>query len=241
MESYSMNELRKDFNRYIARLAHEYGVYYRAKHDAYNKTEKYSFSIYPNPWCTIVSIELDYGNAFDIFNKVYEGRKYLENKLKEYSNCKQLDLDAVCERYAINDALITSELSKYVGCDLNHTKIPHIENVIFNNPATIIFWKDGTKTVVKAQDGEAYDPEKGLAMAICKKALGNEGNYYEKLKPWLMDVICETEPTKHDICSNVANAYRTLKYGLVKSKITKAELIETIEEAADYLKEEFNI
>ena len=29
------------------------------------------------------------------------------------------------------------------------------------------------------------DPEKGLAMAIAKKALGNEGNYYNEFKKWL--------------------------------------------------------
>lgn len=59
-----------------------------------------------------------------------------------------------------------------------------IENVIFNDPATIVFWKDGTKTVVKATN-EDFDPEKGLAMAIAKKALGNKGNYFDKIKKWV--------------------------------------------------------
>lgn len=58
-----------------------------------------------------------------------------------------------------------------------------IEKVIFNDPATIVIWKDGTKTVVKATN-EKYDPEKGLAMAITKKALGNKGNYFETIKKW---------------------------------------------------------
>ena len=61
---------------------------------------------------------------------------------------------------------------------------PKIKKVIFNNPATIIFWNDGTKTVVKAND-EQFDPEKGMAMAISKKMLGNEGCYYETFKKWL--------------------------------------------------------
>lgn len=59
-----------------------------------------------------------------------------------------------------------------------------IKNVIFNDPATIVFWADGTKTVVKAEN-EKFDPEKGLAMAISKKVLGNKGNYYETFKKWL--------------------------------------------------------
>ena len=62
--------------------------------------------------------------------------------------------------------------------------IPEIKNVIFNPPATIVFWQDGTKTVVKATN-EIYDPEKGLAMAIAKRALGNQGNYYNIIKKWV--------------------------------------------------------
>lgn len=60
-----------------------------------------------------------------------------------------------------------------------------IERVIFNDPATIVFWSDGTKTVVKAH-GEVFDEEKGLAMAIAKKALGNKGNYYNVFKRFLI-------------------------------------------------------
>ena len=59
-----------------------------------------------------------------------------------------------------------------------------IKNIKFNPPATIVFWTDNTKTVVKC-NGEDYDPEKGLAMCICKKMLGNKGNYYEVFKKWL--------------------------------------------------------
>lgn len=59
-----------------------------------------------------------------------------------------------------------------------------ITNAIFNPPATIVYWEDGTKTVVKAID-EKFDPEKGLAMAFTKKALGNQGNYYNQLKKWI--------------------------------------------------------
>ena len=55
--------------------------------------------------------------------------------------------------------------------------VPKIKNVILNDPAVIVMWEDGTKTVVKAQ-GERFDPEKGLAMAISKKAFGNKHSYY---------------------------------------------------------------
>ena len=60
-----------------------------------------------------------------------------------------------------------------------------LKKVIYNDPATIAFWSDGTKTVVKAQPGDIFDPEKGLAMVIAKKACGNTGNYYNGFKDWL--------------------------------------------------------
>ena len=72
----------------------------------------------------------------------------------------------------------------YHYVDEGESYLPAIQKVIFNDPATIVIWADGTKTVVKC-DCELYDPEKGLAMAISKKALGNNGNYYETFKKWV--------------------------------------------------------
>ena len=60
-----------------------------------------------------------------------------------------------------------------------------IKNVIFNPPATIVFWEDGTKTVVKAGEYDEFDPEKGLAMAISKRALGGKHDYYEPFAKWV--------------------------------------------------------
>jgi hypothetical protein len=62
-----------------------------------------------------------------------------------------------------------------------------ITNVIFAPPATIVFWSDRTKTVVKCDiSKEKYDPEKGLAMAISRKMLGdNKREYYNAFLHWL--------------------------------------------------------
>lgn len=52
--------------------------------------------------------------------------------------------------------------------------IPKFEykKIIFNGPCTIILWKDGTKTIAKASDGEMFDPEKGVAICFMKRAIG---------------------------------------------------------------------
>ena len=56
-----------------------------------------------------------------------------------------------------------------------------IKKVIFSDPATIVLWSDGTKTVVKTQKGDPYDPEKGLAMACMKKMLSKK-DYHKHLE-----------------------------------------------------------
>lgn len=64
----------------------------------------------------------------------------------------------------------------------NKAYIPAIKKVIFNNPATIVIWNDGTKTTVKCSERDEYSEEVGLAMCISKKALGNKGNFNEVFK-----------------------------------------------------------
>ena len=102
-----------------------------------------------------------------------------------------VDNISLLKKYIDTDIKVTEEVAKetakrYLNSIYGKKPrlVPRIKNVIFNDPATIVFWSDNTKTVVKAQD-EPFDPEKGLAMAICKRALGNEGNYYNEIKKWL--------------------------------------------------------
>ena len=60
-----------------------------------------------------------------------------------------------------------------------------IKNVIFNPPATIVFWTDGSKTVVKCNAKEEFDPEKGMAMAIAKRCANNSDDFYKEIKKWV--------------------------------------------------------
>ena len=102
-------------------------------------------------------------------------RQYLRNDVDATYDCyiKWFDKSSSANKE-------TTERSNYMPTDIRRL----IKNVKFNPPATIVFWTDNTKTVVKC-NGEEYDPEKGLAMCICKKMLGNKGNYYEVFKKWL--------------------------------------------------------
>lgn len=83
-------------------------------------------------------------------------------------------------------------INTWYGGNLTHHEssmkklyLNEITKVIFNDPATIVFWRDGTKTVVKCNSGDTFDPEKGLAMACTKKLFRNNGFYYDIFRKWL--------------------------------------------------------
>lgn len=60
----------------------------------------------------------------------------------------------------------------------------NIRKVVFNDPATIVFWSDNTKTVVKCGPDDIFDKEKGLALAIVKKMAGNDNRFHKVFKQW---------------------------------------------------------
>lgn len=84
-----------------------------------------------------------------------------------------------------NELLTYKEKQMKFRNTINLSENLEIKKVIFNEPATIVFWSDGSKTVVKCGEKDFYDHEKGLAMCIVKRFLGNKGNYYNKLRKWL--------------------------------------------------------
>ena len=54
------------------------------------------------------------------------------------------------------------------------------KQVIFNPPATVVLWADGTKTVVKCDPEDTYNETTGVALCYMKKALGNTSRELNK-------------------------------------------------------------
>lgn len=113
--------------------------------------------------------------AKEMLNGIFGMPKKEKKKEKENMNY-YIDTD-IAVTYAAYDHMYVRKTPKQKALD-------KIQNVIFNDPATIVFWSDGTKTVVKAEN-EPYDPEKGLAMAIAKKFFDNKSYYFDVFKKWL--------------------------------------------------------
>ncbi len=49
-----------------------------------------------------------------------------------------------------------------------------IDKVIYNPPATIILWNDGTKTMSKCDDEDWYGKVTGFMLCVLKKKYGNK-------------------------------------------------------------------
>ena len=80
---------------------------------------------------------------------------------------------------------ITTATTGYIPSNLILITPMTIKKAIFNDPATIVIWSDKSKTVVKCQEGDTYNPELGLAMCIAKKYFGNKSNFNNVFKKWI--------------------------------------------------------
>lgn len=142
-------------------------------------------------------------------------------------------IKSYCENDICHGDYLRVGLGIHQACEEWLYDMSAIEKVIFNDPATIVIWADGTKTIVKA-DREKFDPEKGLAMAIAKKFLGNQGNYYEVFKKWLPEEK-ENLPINNEKLERVdgkldaVNKYlNTSEQDIPTTYLTAAELAEKL-------------
>lgn len=122
--------------------------------------------------------------------------------------------------------------------DVDLPRALQVRDVIFNPPATIVFWEDGMKTVVKCSKDDAYDPERGFELAFLKRVLGGGGALRRLIRDWV-----EPEKELHmkhkDCVSNTPPRslypYARVMYtdvigkGVVKTEIpvTRAEITTT--------------
>lgn len=106
---------------------------------------------------------------------------YIDDLIECLSQFNSCDIEAV----VINDDERIREYTYRVNAFCNGFLNPHIDHVIFNGPATIVFWKDGTKTVVKHDGKGRKDKRMAIMYAFMRKIYG-EGKAYH-------NILCEIE------------------------------------------------
>lgn len=134
--------------------------------------------------------ESDTGLIYNVSEKditcVKVDGEWVDYKLCKLSNLYQRrsgrypwEEDKVIRNYIDNDVKVTNELCVKRSMDP--------KQVIFNGPATIVLWKDGTKTIVKRREGEPDDKEKAVMYCILKKACGNKATMDKYLKLFIKE------------------------------------------------------
>lgn len=56
------------------------------------------------------------------------------------------------------------------------------KEIIYNDAATIVYWADGTKTVVKCNENDEYSEYSGFVAAVAKKMYGGTGPINQIIK-----------------------------------------------------------
>ena len=85
--------------------------------------------------------------------------------------------------------LFLGETSDSILSREDNTQQFRIKKVIFSGPATIVFWDDGDKTVVKCMDGDQMNYEMGIAMCTLKKIFGSSYPAFKKHMKEVMDGV----------------------------------------------------
>lgn len=78
--------------------------------------------------------------------------------------------------------------------------VPQITKIVSNEPNTIIYFNDGTKTTVKCEDGSEFDPETGVYMALLKKAYGSKNlqHIFKLIKAATSETTSDISPVPED-------------------------------------------
>ena len=124
----------------------------------------------------------DFGTLIDSSSLVMKGSdtsKFYTDDMLDYLLKEVIDKKAE-EAEKKLDKMVAEKNRKKIDAFIDT-----IDKVYFNNPATVIKWKDGTKTVVKCQKGDTYDAEKGFAMALIKGLFDNSSYFNTIFEKWL--------------------------------------------------------
>lgn len=181
----------------LRKLAIKYGVDMDYMYHAGDKSTWFHFFYKGNDYpCLIIWDVVESYDSFETYTMFSDIEHNLVDFIEKHKETKEKESEM--NNYIRYDHAMTLSMAKYfhegLAEGLKNPISPNelkcnlgafIKDVRFNPPATIVFWKDGTKTVVKATGEDDYDPEKGLAIAISKKAMGNKHDYYNTFLKWL--------------------------------------------------------
>lgn len=143
-------------------------------------------------------------------NNIIDTNKILEilaesNEEKDINTCPADCACACCDDCKEQAPAIPFPL--YGGAYFDeYNNLVYIKQVIFNKPATIVFWSDGDKTTSVCDEKDPYSKECGLAIAVLKKFVSS--TFVAKL---MEDWVVEGKGFKKVTLGDVRKAHRKNK------------------------------
>ena len=93
------------------------------------------------------------------------------------------------ERGTVERKFLKEKLKTFTTAAKNNYNVAKtvraVDRVIFNPPATILIMDSGEKIVVKATEGDEFQPEIGFAMAIMKGIFKSRSAYKKYIEQFL--------------------------------------------------------
>lgn len=115
--------------------------------------------------------------------------------------------------------------------------LDQVEKIKINGPATIVFWKDRTKTVAKTQTAGSYaDPVIGFLMCIFKKYMS--GKDYTRLCDQMTDIYRIRDMGIRDMLFD--EAHRQVRLNEIANEVLKIdETLNPLKDRRNELLEEY--
>ena len=122
---------------------------------------------------TVALLEEEEGDISDGFIESLEALELVE---PDADICEKEEL-----RKEIHDKMkFPRDIANYKVAETTNFYSLNVSKIIFNPPATIVFWEDGTKTVVKCSAEDEFSEYYGFLVALGKKVYENN-NQIKKL------------------------------------------------------------
>lgn len=138
--------------------------------------------------------------------------RYIWNRTK--SQFEPLDFNKTFDRIDINDYIqnyiktdvdICNEISKQLNekeeYEMKNYRYPIIEKVIVNGPATIVYFDDKDRVIVKKMGVDEDDLFSAVAQAYCKKVFGSTSAFHREV----LNKLVVQEPKKRN--TSVSSAF----------------------------------
>lgn len=118
---------------------------------------------------TVLSVDIE-STSYGLVPEIEVGVRILAEReyIKEASEDGQNAFGKILSHF-LNDTFNLGFYKKEE--DMN--KSFAVKKIIYSYPATIVFWEDGTKTIVKCSQDDEYSEYYGFLAALAKKVYGN--------------------------------------------------------------------